>query len=117
MLVVFYTDVNDYSPLKILFMEHTKPTRSRKPKMQPVSFEVPVNGRSYAVDATPFKIPSGEICYRISYNNGPVHVFGWDDGLDRFAEMDRAADIIPPIIEMAIAERLEQNVSQLQDAA
>jgi hypothetical protein len=98
-------------------MEHTKPTRSKKPKIQSVSFEVPVNGRSYAVNATPFKIPSGEICYRISYNNGPVHVFGWDDGLDRFAEMDRAADIIPPVIEMAIAERLEQNASQLQDAA
>jgi hypothetical protein len=117
MLVAFYAGANDYSPLKILFMEHTKPTRSRKPKMQPVSFEVPVNGRSYAVNATPFKIASGEIFYRVSYNNGPVHIFAWDDGLDRFAETDNAADIIPPVIEMAIAERLEQNVSQLQDAA
>lgn len=98
-------------------MEHTKPTRSRKPKMPHISFDVTVNGRSYAVNATAFKIPSGETFYRVSYNNGPVHVFGWDEGLDRFAEMDKAADIIPPIIEMAIAERLDQNVSQMQDAA
>jgi hypothetical protein len=98
-------------------MEHTKPTRSRKPKMHSISFDVPVNGRSYAVNATAFRIPSGETFYRVSYNNGPIHVFGWDGGLDRFAEMDKAADIIPPIIEMAIADSLEQNVSQLQDAA
>ena len=98
-------------------MEHTKPTRSKKPKMQPISFEVPVNGRSYAVNATPFSLASGETCYRVSYNNGPVHIFGWDEGLDRFAEKEKAADIIPPIIEMAIAERLQQDVSQMQEAA
>ncbi len=98
-------------------MEHTKPTRSRKPKMQSVSFDVPVNGRSYAVNATPFKIASGEIFFRVSYNNGPVHVFGWDDGLDRFAETEMSAGIIPPVIEMAIAENLEQHVSQIQHAA
>lgn len=98
-------------------MEHTKPTRSRKPKMQQISFDVAVNGRSYAVNATAFKLPSGETRYRVSYNNGPVHIFGWDEGLDRFAETDNTADVIAPIIEMAIAEKLEQHVSQLQDAA
>lgn len=85
--------------------------------MQQISFEVPVNGRLYAVNATPFKLASGETCYRVSYNNGPVHVFGWDEGLDRFAGTDNAADIIPPVVEMAIAQQLEQYVSQMQEAA
>jgi hypothetical protein len=55
--------------------------------------------------------------YRISYNNGPVHVFGWDEGLDRFAETGKTADTIPPVIEMAIAEKLQYSVAQMQHAA
>jgi len=53
----------------------------------------------------------------VSYNNGPVHVFGWDEGLNRYAETDSAADVIPPVVEMAIAERIREVSAQLQDAA
>ena len=98
-------------------MEHTKPTRSRKPRPTVLSFELPINGRSYSVSATPFTVATGDTMYRISYNNGPVHVFAWDEGLDRFAETDTTADIIPPIVEMAIAEKLQQSISQMQHAA
>ena len=98
-------------------MEHTKPSRSKKKKISSVSFELPVNGRSYAVSVTPFTVASGDVFYRVSYNNGPVHVFGWDEGLNRYAETDSMADVIPPVIEMAIAEKIQQAAAQLQHAA
>ncbi|MFT3932201.1 MAG: hypothetical protein QM726_01195 [Chitinophagaceae bacterium] len=98
-------------------MEHTKPTRTRRKRMESISFDINVNNRTYNVVATPFNIASGEQLYRISYNNEPVHVFGWDEGLNRFAENDTTAEVIPPIVEMAIAEKLNVVASQMQDAA
>lgn len=98
-------------------MEHTKPTRSRRPRVETIHFDIPINGRNYSVAATPFQLPSGERQFRVSYNQGVVHVFGWDDGLDRFAEMESALEPIPPVVEMAIADKLNECASQLQDAA
>jgi len=98
-------------------MEHTKPTRSRKQRIPNKSFELTINNRSYEVIATPFMVASGDLMYRVSYNNGPVHVFGWDEGLDRFAEIDNAADTIPPAVEMEIADKLNEFSSELQNAA
>lgn len=98
-------------------MEHTKPTRSKKKRIPSVSFELPVNGRSYAVSATPFTVASGDTFYRVSYNEGPVHVFGWDEGLNRYADTDELADVIPPVIEMAIAEKIQEVAADLQHAA
>ena len=92
-------------------------TKNKKQRIETLSFELPINGRSYFVHATPYKVPAGEIFYRISYNNSPVHVFGWDQGLDRFAETDSLADIIPPVIEIAIAGKLNQYASEMQHAA
>ena len=57
------------------------------------------------------KWPAGDILYRVSYNNGPVHVFGWDEGLNRYAETDELADVIPPVIEMRIAEKIQEMAS------
>ena len=98
-------------------MEHTKPTRSRKPRVPNVSFEININGRFYIVNATPFILPGGDTMYRVSYNNEPVHIFGWDEGLERFAITEKTAELVPPVVEMSIAEELQQRVAQLQDAA
>lgn len=98
-------------------MEHTKQKRTKRQKAQNISFELSVNGRSYAVNATPFTIPTGDTLYRVSYNNGPVHVFGWDEGLNRYAESDAQAEVIPPIIEMGIADKLNEVASEMQRAA
>jgi hypothetical protein len=98
-------------------MEHTKPSRSKKRRVQPILFDLPINSRTYTVNATPFSTASGDMLYRLSYNNGPVHVFGWDDGLDRYAETDMQADVIPPVIELAIAAKLNEYASEMQHAA
>ncbi|MEP6749656.1 MAG: hypothetical protein ABJB86_18100 [Bacteroidota bacterium] len=98
-------------------MEHTKPSRSKKKRIQPIVFDLVINSKMYTVNATPFPTAAGDILYRISYNNGPVHVFGWDEGLDRYAETDMEADIIPPVIELAISSKLNEYASQMQHAA
>ena len=98
-------------------MEHTKPSRSKKKRIPSTVFELPINCRNYQITATPFTAATGELLYRINYNDGPVHVFGWDEGLDRYAEADKHADVIPPVIEMAIAEKLNEYASELQYAA
>ncbi len=98
-------------------MEHTKPSRSKKKRIPSFSFLLPLNGLSYEVQATPFESASGDILYRVSYNNGPVHVFGWDEGLNRYAETDDLADVIPPVMEIHIAEKIHEVAAQLQDAA
>jgi hypothetical protein len=98
-------------------MEHTKQKRTKRRKAENIAFETFINGRTFSVNATPFTTASGDCLYRVSYNNGPVHIFGWDDGLNRFTETDTQADIIPPVIEMAIAEKLNEKVSVMQHAA
>jgi|GEM_PF-581937 len=98
-------------------MEHTKPARSKKKTQTPLLFELQINGRTFAVQATAFTIASGDTLHRVSYNNGPVHIFGWDEGLNRYAEFDTQADIIPPVIEMAIAEKLNEKASGIRHAA
>ncbi|MEO5591466.1 MAG: hypothetical protein ABIR15_09280 [Chitinophagaceae bacterium] len=98
-------------------MEHTKAKRTKKQRAENISFDLSVNGRNYAVNATPFTIASGDTMYRLSYNSGPVHVFGWDEGLNRYAETDELADVIPPVIEMEIAGKLNEFASEMQRAA
>ena len=98
-------------------MEHTKPTRSRKPRVQSVPFDLTINARQYAVAATQYSTPSGDIQYRVSYNNGPVYIFAWDEGLDRFAVADNHGEPIAPVVEMSIADKLQQVASQMQEAA
>lgn len=98
-------------------MEHTKAKRTRKPRVEAKTFELSINNRSYDVSATPFTVATGDILYRVSYNNGPVHLFGWDEGLNRFAETDNQADVIPPVVEMEIAARLNEFALEMQDAA
>ena len=98
-------------------IEFTKPTRKKKARVETIQFDIDVNGRVYTVNATPFKIATGDTLFRVSYNNGPVHEFAWDEGLDRYAENTSVADLIPPVIEMAIASRLREEMEAWQKAA
>ena len=98
-------------------MEHTKTVRTKKKRVQVISFDILISNRNYMVNATPFNGATGEQFYRVGYNNGPVHIFGWDEGLERYAETDTLADVIPPIIEMAIAGKLNEYAHEMQHAA
>src|SRR5258706_14687066 len=98
-------------------MEHTKQKRSKRQRAKNISFELAENNRLFSVSVTPFTVATGDTLYRVSYNNGPVHVFGWDEGLNRYAETEALAEVIPPVLEMRIAEKLNELASEMQRAA
>ncbi|MEO6314847.1 MAG: hypothetical protein ABIU63_14835 [Chitinophagaceae bacterium] len=97
-------------------MEHTKPTRTKRQRTENIVFDVSINNNVYEVTATPFSNASGDNLYRVSYNNGPVHVFGWDEGLERYAETDPQADVIPPVVEMEISGKLNEFNLEMEEA-
>jgi hypothetical protein len=89
----------------------------RVKKNKTLSFDISVNNRSYIVNATPYKIATGETRFRVSYNNGPVHIFGWDVNLFQMSEVEEVSDILAPVSRMAIARELEINSKELHHAA
>lgn len=80
-------------------------------------FEIISAGNVYQVRATEYINGSNELRYRVSYNDSPVSVFGWNEDLDRFAVMhDSRNPSTHPEIENAIARKLE-NIQSLKQAA
>ena len=71
-------------------------------------FETAIDGRPVKVKATPFKIATEEERYRVSINGSPVHIFAWDDQLNRLAVIDKAklAESIPGNVEEVVGKQL-----------
>lgn len=71
-------------------------------------FEMAIDGKPVKVKATPFKIATEEKRYRVSINDSPVHIFAWDDQLNRLAIIDKArlAESIPDKVEEVIGRQL-----------
>lgn len=71
-------------------------------------FELAIDGRPVKVAATPFKMHTHELRYRVSINGGPVHIFAWDDQLNRLTVIDKArvAERIPNNVEEVIGRQL-----------
>jgi len=76
-------------------------------------FEILVEGKSVTVKATPFQVKSGETRYRVSINESPVHIFGWDESRQRFADIasGNASNKIPAQIEVVISEQITSRVA------
>lgn len=77
-------------------------------KTRTEKFELAIDGRPVKVSATPFKIATEEQRYRVSINDSPVHIFAWDDQLNRLAVVDKAklAESIPGNVEEVIGRQL-----------
>jgi uncharacterized protein with WD repeat len=86
-------------------------------KNSTVVFDIAVNDRSLPVKATPFVIATGETRIRVSCNNSPVHIFGWNNNKHQFSEIEIQGDAFPPIIAMAIAGNLEHQFEMIKHAA
>jgi hypothetical protein len=71
-------------------------------------FEMAIEGQPVKVKATPFKIHTNEERYRVSINGSPVHIFAWDEELDRLTIIDKAklADNLPDNVEAIIGRQL-----------
>lgn len=82
------------------------------------TFEITAEGRPYNVNATSYLNGSEELRFRVSVNNSPICIFGWDQGLDRFAIIkDNRDPMVSPSVEMLIAQKLENVHAQIRAAA
>ncbi|MFT3703744.1 MAG: hypothetical protein QM802_15380 [Agriterribacter sp.] len=86
-------------------------------RLKTENFEIISNGNIYQVRATEYINGSGEVRYRVSYNDSPVCVFGWNEALNGFAMMhDHRNPGINHETEKAISHKLE-NIQAMKEAA
>ncbi|MBN8857428.1 MAG: hypothetical protein J0H29_03505 [Sphingobacteriales bacterium] len=80
-------------------------------------FEILSGGNIYQVRATEYLNGQEKLRYRVSVNDSPVCVFGWNNDRSRFTIMhDHRNPDIPGEIEQAIAGRLK-HISRMKEAA
>lgn len=84
----------------------------KKNRQKTFEFEISVNGSPVNLIATPY-IAVDKQRFRVSYNGGPVHIFGVDDATRQVMYMDGAATAIAPEIKNAVADELQQYALQL----
>lgn len=76
-------------------------------------FELTVDGKPLVVRATPYQTLATETRFRVSVNDSPVHIFGWDKDLNRLTAIDssQAANDINDKIDEAIGRQLYQRIA------
>ena len=86
-------------------------------RLKTENFEITSGGNIYQVRATEYINGSGELRYRVSFNDSPVCVFGWNEAFNGFAMMhDNRNPDINREIEKAISYKLE-NLQAMKQAA
>lgn len=72
------------------------------------TFEVVADGKPVRVTATPYTMHTQETRYRVSVNDGPVHIFAWDESHNRITaiQSSRAAGDMPNWLDEAIGNEL-----------
>ena len=81
------------------------------------NFELACNGNIYNVKATEYINGTEQLRYRVSVNNNPISVFGWNNDLNRYAVMqDKRNPNLSADIELAIGNRLEK-IQAMKEAA
>ena len=69
------------------------------------SVHLVVDGVPYIVKIIPFDF-NGERRFRVSYNEGPEHIFTWHPSLGSITAIDDESVEIPGSVEQAIAAKL-----------
>ena len=71
-------------------------------------FELAIDGKPVRVKATPYKMHTEELRFRVSVNGSPVHIFAWDENLNRLAVIDKArlAERMPDQVEEVVGRQL-----------
>jgi hypothetical protein len=83
-------------------------TQSDTPSMgtEVREFDLLVDDVPYIVKAAPFTY-NEQLRFYISVNQGPEHVFTWDEEVKRLRAIDTEASILPDALEEEISERLQ----------
>ena len=83
----------------------------RKARIQPINFELNVDGKPLEVVAQPYIAANKKQRFRVSYNGSPIHIFGLDESDHTIEVLDSASETIPPKIVHAIADTLLQKIA------
>jgi hypothetical protein len=89
----------------------------RKQRTEPFNFELILDGRTIEVTARPYMAANEQPRFRVSYDDGPVHIFGYDEQENSVQVMDSASGVIHPKVESAISDVLMQHVASIKQAA
>jgi len=84
-------------------------------KLHTETFEIKKNGNPYSVKATRYLLNT-ETRFRVSVNDSPIHIFSWDDDLERL-RATHSPDELPREVEVGISEKLHGIMKQYQHAA
>jgi hypothetical protein len=76
-------------------------------------FELTIDGKPLVVKATPYQTLSTETRFRVSINDSPVHIYGWDKDLNRLTAIDssNAANHVPDKLDEQIGRELYHRVA------
>ena len=86
-------------------------------KLHTETFEIVKANRPWTIKATRYLL-NKETRFRVSVNDSPVHIFSWDDDLERLtATHSPGTDTLPREVEVGIAEKLHGIMKQYQQAA
>lgn len=81
------------------------------------NFEIVCGGNIYTVKAIEYINGSEELRYRVSFNDSPICVFGWNSELNRFAVMhEKRNPEMSNDVEAAIGKKLEK-IQEMKAAA
>jgi len=71
-------------------------------------FELTIEGKPLVVKATPYQTLSTETRFRVSINDSPVYIYGWDKDLNRLTAIEgsSAAGSVPNKIDEAVGRQL-----------
>lgn len=80
-------------------------------------FQIKTTDDQHIIKATAYLNGRDQQRFRVSVNDSPICIFGWNDALGRFAIMKDARDPdIHPVAEMLIARKLE-TLFEMEEAA
>lgn len=81
-------------------------------KQQTIYFDIIVNGNPMSVIASPY-LAVDKQRFRVSYNGGPVHIFGYNENIGEVVLMDSATSAITPDVKNAIAHELTMKAQRM----
>ena len=81
---------------------------NRTEKVTTEKFDIVLEGRPVAVQASKYTTHNKETRFRVSINGSPVYIFAYDESLNKAVAIDKGSAIaaISPKIEDVIGERL-----------
>ncbi len=82
--------------------------RTKRRKQSSFDTTIVLNGKQVPVQITTYSIHTGVERHRVSIDNGPIHIFGWNADHSKFIEMEGSTvDPLTTAVKNAVSELLD----------